>query len=400
VRQFDADLPRSLERVVERLLEKDPARRYDDAQQLILALQSVLAQDETLPATAAELSAEARPPVMAARDAPDSLPLIGREREWDILQQALGQVRAGAGKVIVVAGEAGVGKSRLLSEVARAAEGLQVLYLRGDCMYSDAPNPYAPLAEMLQTYLAGEGIRAAAQLAPGERARLGELLARICPVLNVQWPAQREAQSAHWLQESSPQDARAQIFEALLQFFLLAAEARPLALALDDLQWASPTTLQFFHYLARSLSEAPILLLGCYRPEDVMPGPDGQAHPTREVLARLYHEHLADEIELGPLASGATALLAEHYLDMGLDQEVGERLWRQSEGNPLYLLELLSLLDDQGLLQVLADEGDLGFDVLTIPTTVRDTIMRRVERLTPDDRDLLDWAAVSGRASM
>ena len=395
IREFDADLPRSLERVVERLLDKEPDRRYDNAQQLIVALQAVLAQDEA-DAAPAVFEAENAIAATSTHDLTDALPLTGRDEEWELMERAFQRALAGAGQALILAGEAGAGKSRLLSEMLRAAARRGALYLSGACVYSDAPNPYAPLAEMLQSYIAGEGVQAAERLAPAERDRLDELLDDICPVLNVPRPSARDRGARSWLRESSPRDARAQVFEALLQFFLLAAQARPLVVAIDDLQWASPTTLQFFHYLARSVPDAQILLLACYRPEDVMAGPDGQIHPVREMLARLYRDHLADEVMVGPLSESAVALLSEHYLDIGLDPEVGQRLWQESEGNPLYLIELLSLLDEQGLLPALADGGDPAFDAITIPATVRDTIMRRVERLTPDDRDLLDWAAVSG----
>ena len=396
VREFDADIPRALERVIERLLEKDPARRYDDAGQLILALQAVLAQDER-PSDAMA----AGPTVLGVGESPEDsrsgrmLTIVGREAELSTLSAALDRCLAGVGQTVVLAGEAGVGKTRLTQELEVMARGRGALFLRGASVYSDAPNPYAPMAEMLRSYLGSEPGDGVARLDDGQRAHLDELLHGICGVLHVDHPYGR-GEPVAWLRESSPQDARAQVFEALIQFFALAARIRPLVLAFDDLQWASPTTIQLFHYLARNVADVGILLLGSYRPEDVLVGDDGRAHPWREALTRLGREHLAQEVTLGPLDRAGAVHLAEQYLDLAVEPDLGERLWRESEGNPLFIIEILSLLLDQGeLREALQDESfDLG--QLAIPPTVRDTIMRRVERISADDRDVLDWAAVGG----
>jgi predicted ATPase len=381
--------------VVARLLEKDPARRYGDAGELILALEAVLAEDEPPSEAVSALPQVADIGGREARQAERRLPLVGREAELSMLSAALGRCLLGNGQTVVVAGEAGLGKTRLIQEIQTLAVERGALSLRGACVYSDAPNPYAPVVEMMRGYLQNGQAESTARLASEERAQLDGLLRGICGVLHVDHPYGR-SEPTTWLRDSAPQDARAQVFEALLQFFALAAKIHPLVLAFDDLQWASPTTIQLFHYLARNVAETPILLLGSYRPEDVLAGDDGRAHPWRETLARLGQERLAQMIDLEPLDHLGAVHLAEQYLDMALEPDLGERLWREAEGNPLFIIEILNLLLDQGELpRAVQDEAfDLG--QLAIPRTVRDTIMRRVDRLSAEDRDLLDWASVSG----
>jgi predicted ATPase len=384
----DAALPPALDATVQRLLEKDPDRRFQSAEELVSALDRLLR---------GEVDASAAVPLDASsEDAdPGALPLVGRDAERTSLIEALDQAVSGAGRTVIVAGEAGMGKTRLAHELADEAAGRNALVLAGGCLYGDAPNPYAPFVEMVRAFADRRAVWADAE------ASVARTLNDVRDILGAIDPGgMREPSSerARWLQSTSPQDAQRQAFELIDRFFHQISRHRPLVLVLDDLQWASPTTLQLFHYVARGVRGARILLVGTYRPEDILPGASGGRHPLREVLQRMGREHLYDEITLSALSAEAVGALAAAMMNVPApDDEFCRLLHRESQGNPFFLLETLQLLREQGVLERVEDHWELAaaLDDIDIPGSILDAVMRRVEQ-ADDDRELLDWAAIVG----
>jgi eukaryotic-like serine/threonine-protein kinase len=398
LRQSDASLPVALEAVVDRLLQKDPARRYPSATETIAALQEVLVAPEGMAASAAPGLAHD-----GAGAALGEVALSGRKSELLALTTALERASAGLGGLVFVVGEAGLGKTRLARALAERARESNVLTLVGECLYSDAPSPYAPMVQMIAAYEEQSHGRAMASDTPasagvplaGRAAETAAALAEVRAVLQLDG-----ADRATWLRTATVQDAQAHAFERLSQFFQALSRERPLLLVLDDLQWASPTTLQFWHYLARSVRGARLLLVGCFRPEDILSGASGEMHPLQEMLRRMSRERLYEEIKLAPLSAEEVVELASAATGIApLDQELGTVLFRESEGNPFYLLEIVRLLQEQKALGQVQEHWELVAPIgeIDIPATVRDVVMRRVERATREDRELLDWAAVVGQ---
>lgn len=393
LRELAPEVPERLAGIVRRLLQKDADRRYGTAAELVDALERLLAQDrDALFAMPAEDEADGE-----ALGAESLLPFVGRDAEIEALQEQLGRAIAGVGATVLLSGEAGIGKTRLCRELIAAARQQNVLALTGDCLYRDAPDPYAPLIEIVRAYEEHLGA-----LDPDDgdaaRQRLASALHLVRTALGMD--RHDEGESDVWLRGASPQVGQSRAFEIVSQFFVLASRMRPLLILLDDLQWASPTTLQVFHYIARNLRGARILLLGTYRPEDVLSGDEG-THPLREMLRRMSREHLHTEIELGRLSSESASEIVNGVLNaFELPPDFVDLLCRESDGNPFYLLEILHLLQEQGNLERRGDHWDLvsAPDEVDVPGTVVDVIMRRIERVSFDDRDLLDWAAVLGTA--
>ena len=395
LRQLDSSSPPLLEAIVDRLLQKDPERRLQSASEVIAALEEAQRLDDTGPWP------EDLGLVASSEDVPvaaEKIPLIGREKELEALAKALDSAISGLGKTVLISGEAGMGKTRLTRELDLVSRERNVLTLVGECLYSDTPNPYAPLVQILRAFEERRGSGPVG--VPEERleAEIQGLLEDIRTVFQLDG-LQPQSERVAWLSQASAGDAQAHAFELMVRLFLVASRQRALVLVLDDLQWASPTTLQIFHYLARSLREARILLLGTYRPEDVLPGASGGTHPLRETLRRMSRERLYEEISLTALDWEDVDEIAVTALD-STDLEPGfiDLLTRESEGNPFYVLEIIRLLEEQG---VLAQEGDrwelTSPEEISIPGTVLDIIMRRVERVDVRDRELLDWAAVVGQ---
>ncbi|MHB1296634.1 MAG: protein kinase domain-containing protein [Anaerolineae bacterium] len=392
LRQVDPTLPATLESIVDRCLQKDPARRYATATELVEALDTLLQQGD---AASACLSDDGTGAYLEDIGAEASLPLVGREAEMALLEEALDLGVSGSGRTIMVAGEAGIGKTRLAREVQRLARSKNILPLAGDCLYGDAPNPYAPFVEVLEAY--EEQFGSAATAEPDELdARIAAAAASARAVLGL---SAGEGAAPGWQPQGSQQEGQLHAFERLCEFLQLASRQRPLLLILDNLQWASPTTLQLLHYLARGLRGTRVLIVGLYRPEDVLPGEAG-VHPLRDTLRRMSREHLYEEIALVALKQEDIGRLASGVLRVvDLESEFVGLLSRECEGNPLYLLETLHLLQEQGVLEQVGDHWELAAALaeLDIPASVVDLLMRRVERISRDDRELLEWAAVIGQ---
>ncbi|MCD6518949.1 MAG: protein kinase [Anaerolineae bacterium] len=375
------DLPPALDALILRLLEKDPARRFPSAGELEEALAECL--QRPFVSVAVPLSSE-RPRV---------LPLVGRKTELEILENALKRAALGRGTALLLAGEAGMGKTRLIHEVERLAEAQNALFLKGDCLYSDVPDPYAPFVEILRALERRYGFMLG--FASEDDSSIVKLYREIAGILHLDASSPAPA----WLNRASPLDAQAHVFGLMARFFGALAEQWSLVLVLDDMQWASPTALQLFHYLARDVEGRRVFLLGAYRPEDALVSDEGKPHPLRDVLRRMSREHLGQVLTLGPLDDADMEELAAAALGADrLDYTLVEFLCREAKGNPFYLLEMLRLLREQGLLQ---EKGGV-WNLVSVPSegllpeTIMDLIMRRVDRVEKGLRELLDWAAIGG----
>ncbi|MHB0856189.1 MAG: protein kinase domain-containing protein [Anaerolineae bacterium] len=396
LRQIDPSLPLALESIVDRLLQKDPTRRYDSASDLVGVLDGLLnggvgSSDDLLDGWSGESQDLGSDPAI---DAP--LALVGRGPEMAKFEDLLDRTVSGSGRLALIAGEAGIGKTRLAREVQCLARSKNVLPLVGDCLYGDAPNPYAPFVEILRAYKAQVG---QIELSREPGSLEDHLAAAIASADAVMGLTAGESAASAWQSQGSPQEGQLHAFERLCDLLQLASRQRPLLMVLDNLQWASPTTLQLLHYLARGLRGARVLIVGLYRPEDVLPDAAG-AHPLRDTLRRMSREHLYDEITLSALSQEDIGRLASQVLRVAdLESEFVGLLSRECEGSPLYLLEMLHLLREQGALEQVDDHWELAAALaeLDIPPSVVDLVMRRVERVGREDRELLEWAAVVGQ---
>ena len=388
LRQLDPSLPQALEHLVSRLLSKSADGRPETAGKVAEALEDLLRSDGQAAHRAVDLVAPAEPD-------DDIVPYAGRSEERAALEAALERALAGEGRTLMLSGEAGMGKTRLMDEIAAIGQARNVLILRGECLYDNAPDPYAPWVAVIRT------LERALASVGGERDEdefFRQHLDLVRNVLGLEGAREHAAQMS-WFEQSSLRDAQAQLFESITQLVLLNARRRPLTVMLDDLQWASETTLQLFHYLSRAIGGARVLLLGAYRLEDILADREGRAHPLREVLRRMSRERLYEEIPLAPLGDEEIEFLVSAVLDTDTTA-VGlvETLGRESEGNPFYLLETLRLIRDKGDMSDHREAYEAPPDGgVPIPDSVLDVVMRRIERVGMDDRDLLDWAAVMGQ---
>ncbi|MFL5780460.1 MAG: ATP-binding protein [Thermoleophilaceae bacterium] len=310
------------------------------------------------------------PPAPRAKAGPEvSETFVGRAAELGVLLGALEDARAGRGRVVLVAGEPGIGKSRLADELLEAARSRDARVLVGRCWEAGGAPPYWPWVQALREYVrhAAPGeLREQLGTAPGEVAGLLPELRDALPDL----PAPDAALS---------EGARFRLLEAVAAFLRAVAESRPLVVLLDDLHAADAESLLLLRFAAAQLA-APLLIVGCYRDTEV--GAD-----LDEALADLERRPAVQRVALAGLTEHDTARLLGLAMGRGPERELAERVQAGTQGNPLFATELGRLL---------ATEGAVGDD-LPIPAGVSDAIGRRLRRQSDECRAVLAVASVMGR---
>ncbi len=309
------------------------------------------------------------------------MPFVGRERELHALSTQLALAAGGIGRLVLVAGEPGIGKTRLLGEFAAATSARGWLVLAGRAYEGEGLPPYLPFMEALGGCFAGRSRQELRELLGYAAAGVAHLL----PELQERLPglAPRPA--------LSPEHERYRLFESVCDVLVSlarAAESRGLLLTLDDLHWADAPSLLLLRHLARRAFAAPLLVIGAYRREDL-----GGEHPLLDLLAALRREALGETLTLAPLADEAAALLVAQLAGTAPAPGVATAIQRQAEGNPFFLGEVVRHLSAEGV--DLADPGAAGVRI-GLPEGVREVIGRRLARLSTAALTALQAAAVLG----
>ncbi|GAC1615111.1 MAG: helix-turn-helix transcriptional regulator [Candidatus Dormibacteraceae bacterium] len=309
--------------------------------------------------------------------------MVGREEELTRLEDALLAACRGAGSVMIVAGDAGLGKSRLAGEVMQRADRIGAEVMEGSCSEAELALPYLPFLEAIGNHLEATDLgRLRERLEPSATAELGHLFPRL-------------GTASGPVSDSDSSQARMRLYEAILALLRTAAEEKGLLLVIEDIHWADASTRELLDYIARRLRNSRILLLATYRRDELH-----RKHPLLPTIQGWQRSRLAELIELEALDPHQVAKMVSGILD---DTAVGEEfrdfLHARTEGNPFVLEEMLKAALDRG--DVYHDRTDWQRKPLTefgIPPTVRDTILLRAERLAPEQLDVLRMAAILGRS--
>ena len=326
-------------------------------------------------------------PLPAATALSSSTCFVGREDELVRLLGAWKEARAGRRRVFLLAGEPGVGKTRLAAEVARVAqdEGATVLWGRCD---EELAVAYQPFSEALQTW--------SDSASDTER----HLLLDDPDVIRLLPEADRRApQGSTPLMSVSvdPEGERLRLFGAVAGFLRRLSADAPVALVLDDLHWATAPTLLLLRHLVRDPAPAPLLVIATYRDTDL-----DRSHPLADMLAGFRREPDVERVALGGLSESAVGEFVEATAGERLDTagaELASALHQQSEGNPFFVGQLLRhLVESGGLAEV---DGrwrvTAPVDRLGIPEGIREVVGRRLSRLSDAANQTLRTAAVMGR---
>ncbi|HEX7878402.1 MAG TPA: AAA family ATPase, partial [Candidatus Eisenbacteria bacterium] len=389
LRSIDATIPAPFEAVVKRLLEKEPADRLASAAEVEGYLSEI---EESLkrgaatskplsPASAGSAPSGAGPAPRrepsgsemavigpASAEAPPR-PLIGREGELARLVAALEDTRLGHGRTLLLSSEAGGGKSRLMDEFRSRAEASGRLCLLGRCTPQAARN-FQPFVEALEEF---------ARRTAGSRHRSEELtashpeLATVLPTLELLLDPGHDP--------ALEPKSREQLWHLVDTLLKRMARKEPLVLFLDDLHWADEGTLSLLHHVTMHHGGAHLLVVGAYRPEELVRA--GEADPPLlDLLRILSASDRFETLALGPLGEADTARLVRTQL--GSSAPSGrwlEAIHHRAMGNPFFALEMARL-----------EHGEEA----ALPGTIADVLNRRLARLSGEEREILEMAAVEG----
>jgi len=292
---------------------------------------------------------------------------VGRSAELDLLGGALDRAAAGRPAFVFVGGESGVGKTRLVRELEARARARGGRVLLGQCLaLGGAQIPYAPLVSALRPL--ARGIAAAGADDPDVLpAAARNALAELLPELGGTGSRAEEEPSAR----------QGRLFEAMLALLERLGRSGPVLLAIEDLHWADGSTRDFITFLVRSAREEPLCLVVTYRSDELH-----RRHPLRPLLAALERSPGVDRIALERFDRDEVAQQLEGIMQEPAPCELVERLFRRSQGNPLFTEELLAVAEDDGWL---------------LPETLRDVLLARIERLAPSTQAVVRAAAVLDR---
>jgi class 3 adenylate cyclase len=308
--------------------------------------------------------------------------LAGRRLELDSLERAWRRAKDGGRRVALVAGEPGIGKTRLVGELARLAHAQDGAVLYGRCE-PDAVVPYQPFVEALRPYVAEYSLAVLHERLHG----LEQDLARLFPALLGRTP-ERPLPAV-----SDPEAERYRLFEAISSLLTGIAAAAPALLVVDDLHWADQPTLLLLRHVVRSASDAALLVVVCYRDVEL---PDSDV--IADHLADLRREPFTDQVSLEGISEAEAATLLANLAGHEVAPALTRALHREAGGNPFFLTELLrSLIEtDVALVAGPEDAREVDLGSLGLPQRVRDVVARRVRRLPAPVNEVLKLASVVG----
>lgn len=314
-----------------------------------------------------------------------STTFVGRESELATLRARLARAAAGGGAFVVLAGEAGIGKTRLAREFVEEAQQQGARVLAGRCFDGDWQPPYGPWVEAI-----GDDVRTR----PLEDLR--HEMGSAAPYLAQLVPRIRDRITDVGVPSAlNPDDERLRMYEAVTRFLLAIAADRPVVVFLDDLHWADPDSLRLLRHASRSIGGARVLILGAYRDPELGLTED---HPLIAALAGIRRECEYDRLALHGLTHDEVSAYLAHTAGRRLPEDLILLIERETSGNPFYAGEVLRHLSEEARAPSDALATDPGVGRITIPEGVRHVVGLRVARLSPKTALVLKDAAALGDA--
>ena len=295
------------------------------------------------------------------------------------LTSTLEEALSGQGRLVMLVGEPGIGKTRTTQELASYAEsrGAQVFW--GRCYEDEGTPPYWPWVQTMRSYVQ----QASREQLTAEIGSGAAAIAEIVPEILGKLPGLETPPAL------DPEAARFHLFDSITTFLKNAAQNQPLMMVLDDLHWADRSSLLLLEFLARELGEARILLVGCYRDTDL-----SRQHILTETLAQLSREPVFRRQVLRGLSQDDLGEFINLTTGVQLPQNLNDTLFAHTEGNPLFMTEIIRLLSESGELTaeyIGTPEG------IKIPAGVREVIGQRLNRLSERCNEVLTTASIIGR---
>jgi DNA-binding SARP family transcriptional activator len=302
--------------------------------------------------------------------------LVGRRAELDVLSRAAHSARSGRGRVLLIAGDPGIGKTTLLEEFSTWEHGLSIHW--GYCHEGEGAPPFWPWRQILESLVS--------ETSPG--AVLGAAGARSADLLQVLPELATDAADEARDVVPNPEEARFRLYVAVASVLTQLARNRPLMIVLDDLHWSDSATLRLLEFVAKKIRQGHILIVATYR--DIEVGPDHQLSPALASLARLP---MVERVTLDGFSPQEVSSYVLSVTGSAPAEAFVDELHSRTGGNPFFLAEVLRLVEGAVKPEEVAIES-----IARVPANVRDVILARVGTLPPEAQRFLEEAAVLGRA--
>jgi len=370
-----ADLPPALETLIMQLLEKDPEKRPQSATVVLQALESI------------EAGKVKREP---SKEAPTENPLyrrvfVGREPELKQLQSAFDGAMSGQGALTMVMGEPGIGKTALCEQLSTYVTLRGGRTLVGHCYEEGSLSlPYLAFVEAMRSYVLSRELKNLREELGTGAADVARIVSEIRERLKVKLRPQKD-----------PEEERYRLLQAVTSFLTNAAGVQPMVVVLEDLHDADKGTLEMLTHVSRHLAGTRLLIVGTYRDVEV-----DRSHPLSAALAELRRVSTYGRVLLRGLNADEVRRMLESITRESVPWGLAEAVHRQTEGNPLFVQEVIRYLAEEGL--ITQKEGrwrpvkDTPLE-MNIPEGLRDVIGRRLSLLSPECNQLLSVASVIGR---
>ena len=312
--------------------------------------------------------------------------IVGRGTELQVLTHALDEASSGRARVVLVGGEAGIGKTRLVNEAIALARGAGALVLTGGCVgVAEGSLPFAPIVEAVRPLVRGleedvdsdspaAGTEAGAVPEPaGWSSQTRAAIRAVAAAFGLAGVAPSRSMDA---EELRPEWARSRLYEALLELLRRIGEERAVVLVVEDLHWADDSTREVLAFLVRNLRDERLLLTATFRSDELH-----RRHPLLRWLAEVDRVPSVERIELARLERDEVVRQLAAILGRDVDPSMAEAIWNRSEGNPFYAEELLAT----------------GAETRGLPVTLAEVLRSRLAGISEGTHRLLGVASVAGR---
>ena len=307
--------------------------------------------------------------------------MIGRQIQLQELIDSLDRANGGSGQLVFIAGDSGIGKTRLLCEFVRNVRTRpQVDLLEGNS-YDEDPVPYGPFIDMMRSVLRRDGIAVVAERAGPWVADLARLLPELASFVTTENT------------ENDTQMQKRRLFEAIYQV-IKPRDTECRILLLEDLHWSDQTSQELILYLSRTITRERVLLLATYRTDELY-----RRHPLTHLIAQLTRDRCYREVQLAALSPAETTQLIETTLNRRMPQAFILALHARAEGNPFFIEEMVRALIEQQKIDHMIETLGQHYtnEPIELPLSIKDSVVQRIIDLDPVTSEALQYAAIIGR---